>query len=86
MRKKCRIKIRKGLSPFEGGYFEERFGRGDGWKAFGLDDLWGEKGEEVVHRLFTGGRGFRLKLNDIILNILKLEYLEGGIRLWWNEM
>ena len=47
MRKKCRIKLRKGLSPFEGGYFEERFGRGDGLKAFSLDDLWGEKGEEV---------------------------------------
>ena len=47
MRKKCRIKFRKGLSPFEGGYFEERFGRGDGLKAFSLDDLWGEKGEAV---------------------------------------
>ena len=52
MRKKCRIKLRKGLSPFEGGYFEERFGREDGLKAFGLDDLWGEKGEEV-----RGGSG-----------------------------
>ena len=54
MRKKCRIKIRNGGAPGEGGYFEERFGRGDGLKAFGLDDLWGEKGEEVVHGLFTG--------------------------------
>ena len=50
--KKCRIKIRKGLSPFEGGYFEDRFGRGDGLKAFGLDDLGGEKGKEV-----RGGSG-----------------------------
>lgn len=57
MRKKCRIKIRKGLSPFEGGYFEERFGRGDGLKAFSLDDLWGEKGEEVRGRFRRSGRG-----------------------------
>ena len=37
-------------------------------------------------RIVYGRREFRLKLNDIILNVLKLEYLKGGIRLWWNGM